>query len=181
MFEEAPFGEVGGQLDGAVVGGGRAAPAGTGEEIGAGGVVRLVVLERGHVERVEGVEAGGGAPQLADGDGPVEGGHRVGAQGEELVVEGDDLGPVGGRGAGGVGVDGGDGGLDLERTGLVAAQAARTRVWPSVMSGRSQRVRSWSARRIIDPSGAVRAGRRASVSSVRARRPTASGSSGMSR
>ncbi len=41
----------------------------------------------------------------------------------ELVVEGDDLGPVGCRGGGGVGVDGGDGGLDLERAGLVAAQA----------------------------------------------------------
>jgi hypothetical protein len=123
-FEEAPFGWVGGQLDRAVVGGdGWVMPSGPGEEVGARGVVGLVVLERGRVERVEGVETGGGAAQLADGDGPVEGGHRVGAHGVELVVEGDDLGPVGGRGGGGVGVDGGDGRLDLERAGLVAAQA----------------------------------------------------------
>jgi hypothetical protein len=48
---------------------------------------------------------------------------RVGAHGVELVVEGDDLGPVGCCGGGGVGVGGGDGRLDLERAGLVAAQA----------------------------------------------------------
>ena len=41
----------------------------------------------------------------------------------ELVVERDDLGPVGRRAGRGVGVDGGDGRLDLERPGLVAAQA----------------------------------------------------------
>jgi hypothetical protein len=60
-FEEAPFGWVGGQVDGAVVGGGRATPSSTGEEIGARGVVRLVVLEQCHVDRVEGVETSGGA------------------------------------------------------------------------------------------------------------------------
>jgi hypothetical protein len=50
-FEEAPFGLVGGQLDGAGVGGDSfATTPSTGEEVGAGGVVRLVVLELGHVE-----------------------------------------------------------------------------------------------------------------------------------
>ncbi len=96
---------------------------GTGEEVGACGVVRLVVLEEGDVEGVEGVETSGGAAHLPDGDGPVECDHRVGAHGVELVVEGDDLGPVGCGGGGGVGVDRGDGRLDLERAGLVAAQA----------------------------------------------------------
>src|SRR6266568_7695985 len=56
-FEEAPFGWVGGQLDGTVVGGdGCVTPPCTGEEVCARGVVGLVVLEQGRVERVEGVE-----------------------------------------------------------------------------------------------------------------------------
>ena len=46
-LEEAPLGGVGRELDGAVVGGERVVvPAGPGEEVGAGGVVRLVVGER---------------------------------------------------------------------------------------------------------------------------------------
>ena len=39
-------------------------------------MVGLVVLEQGHVERVEGVEAGGGATHLADGDVPPAPGLR---------------------------------------------------------------------------------------------------------
>ena len=103
-FEEAPFGEVGGQLDGAVVGGdGWVTPSGPGEEVGARGVVGLVVLERGHVERVEGVETGGGAPNLADG---ACGGCRVSVQ----------AGVAGGLVfVGGVGACGGFGGLRLSR------------------------------------------------------------------
>ena len=93
-------------------------------------MVRLVVVEQRRVERVEGGEAGGGAAELGDGDGPVEGDHRVRAQRVELVVEGDDLRPVGCLGGGGVGVDGGDGRLDLERPGLVAAQAGADEVVP---------------------------------------------------
>ena len=61
--------------------------------------------------------------ELGDGHRSVQGNDGVGAQSVELVVEGDDLGPVGGFGGGGVGVDRGYGGLDLERSGLVAAKA----------------------------------------------------------
>src|SRR3546814_2399441 len=64
-----------------------------------------------------------GAVELAHGDGSVHGHHGVGPDGEELVVELDDLRPVGGLGGGSIGVHGGDGGLDLERAGMVAAQA----------------------------------------------------------
>lgn len=64
--------------------------------------------------------------------------------------------------------------------GWLRRRQARTRVCPSVMSMRSHCVRSWSAKRTIDPSVAVRASHRASVSSIRARRPKASGSSCMS-
>ena len=98
----------------------------------------------------------------------------------ELVVEGDDLRPVGGSRGGGVGVDGGDGGLDLERAGLVAAQAGPHQRVALGDELAVPRERSWSARRTIEPSGATRAGRRASVSSMSASRPTASGSSGIS-
>jgi hypothetical protein len=48
----------------------------------------------------------------------------VRTKGKELVVEGDDLGPVGGAGGAGVGVYGGYRGLDLERSGLAAAKAS---------------------------------------------------------
>jgi len=64
-----------------------------------------------------------GALHLADGDGAVEGHDRRGGDRKQLVVEGDDLRPVGLLDCRGVRVHGVDGGLELIRTGLVAAKA----------------------------------------------------------
>jgi MFS family permease len=61
---------------------------------------------------------------LADGDGAVEGHDRRRGDGKQLVVQGDDLGPVGLRDGPSIGVDGVDGRLELIGTGLVAAKAA---------------------------------------------------------
>ncbi len=55
------------------------------------------------------------------------------------------------------------------------------RATPSAIRSASQRERSCSSRGTRAPSGRVRAGRRASVSSMRASRPATSGSSGSSR
>ena len=53
-------------------------------------------------------------------------------------------------------------------------RARVTRATPSAMASAFQSVRSWSLSGTGDPSGAVRAGRRASVSSMRARSPATS-------
>ncbi len=67
MLEEGAFGRVGAELDRAVVGGTRGRRlAGAGEEVGAGSVVRLVVLERGGVERSECGETGRGPVELGE-------------------------------------------------------------------------------------------------------------------
>jgi hypothetical protein len=60
---------------------------------------------------------------LRDRDGPVERDDRGRCDGRELVVQGQDLAPVGVCGSGRVGVYGGDRRLDLVRPGAVAAQA----------------------------------------------------------
>jgi hypothetical protein len=62
-----------------------------------------------------------GALHLADGDGAVEGHDRRRGDREQLVVEGADLRPVGLLGCRSIRMHGVDGGLELIRTGLVAA------------------------------------------------------------
>ena len=94
------------------------------EKVGARRVVWLEGVERAGVDGGERGEPLGRAVDLGDGHRAVQGNNRVGAKGVQLVVEGDDLGPVGGFGGGCVGVDCGYGGLDLERSGLVAAKAS---------------------------------------------------------
>ena len=59
------------------------------------GVVRLVVLQRGDVERVERGETVSRPVELGDGDRAVERDDRVRTQCVEVVVERDVLGPVG--------------------------------------------------------------------------------------
>src|SRR5690606_26410279 len=117
---------VAAQLDGAVVGGeGLVVPAGAGQQVGPDRVVGLVGGQRLAVEHVQGGHAGGGALPLADRHRPVERHHSGRAQGEELVVEGHDLPPVGGGGGGRGSVHGGDGGLELEGPGRAASHARR--------------------------------------------------------
>ena len=103
---------------------------GAGEQVGARGVVGLVVGESLVVDLVEGGEAGIGTVELGDRDGAVEIDDRAGSQLGELVVERDDLCPVGRRRGGGVGVDGGDGGVDLIRAGLVASKTCPHQLMP---------------------------------------------------
>src|SRR5207342_208171 len=72
-------------------------------------------------------QAGGRAEGVADRDGAAEhrGGvlaHRVVGEGDEVVVPGEDLRPVGVLGAGRVVVQGGDGGLDLVAPGALNGQ-----------------------------------------------------------
>src|SRR5262245_62057900 len=87
-FEEVALRRVRAEVDGTLVGGaGVVVPAGAGEEVGAGGVVGLVVVERGGVERLDRGQAVHRALELGDGDCAVEGDHRVGTERVELVVE----------------------------------------------------------------------------------------------
>src|SRR5690606_31161923 len=95
--------------------------AGAGGEVAAGGPVGLVGQQAPVVrKRREGGEGGGGALQLGQGGGAVEGDDGRAGQGEEAVVEGNDGRPAVDalQPAGGVG--GLDGGLKL----VAAAGAA---------------------------------------------------------
>ena len=64
-----------------------------------------------------------GALHLADGDGAVEGHDRCGGDCKQLVVQGDNLRPVGLLDCRSVRMHRVDGGLELIRTGVVAAKA----------------------------------------------------------
>jgi CubicO group peptidase (beta-lactamase class C family) len=72
-------------------------------------------------------QPGGGTEDVADRDRAAEHGggvlaHRVVGERDEVVVPGEDLRPVGLRGAGRVVVQGGDGGLDLVAPGALDGQ-----------------------------------------------------------
>jgi hypothetical protein len=64
--------------------------------------------------------------------------------------------------------------------GRLRRRQARTMACPSATSSRFHKDRSWSGSSTIEPSAAVRAGRRDSVSSSSASSPATSGSSGIS-
>ena len=91
------------------------------EEVGAHGVESVVV---GEVELVDEGQRRRGAVDLGDRDGAVERHDRGRLQGQQVVVERDDLPPVGRLGGRGIAVDCVDRGLELVGAGLVAAQAA---------------------------------------------------------
>src|SRR5215468_9629284 len=110
--EVVAFGGVAGEYQGLVVG--EAGLAGAVEpaqvfRAGGGQVVVAGQLRLGG-EGVEGCQRGGGPAGLAEGDGAVEGHDGGGPDRDQLVVEGQDLRPVGGLEAGRGGVGGGDGG-----------------------------------------------------------------------
>src|SRR5262249_11146762 len=110
--EVVAFGGVAGEHQGLVVG--EAGLAGAVElaqvfRAGGGQVVVAGQLRLGG-EGVEGGQPGGGPAGLAEGDGAVKGHDGGGPDRGELVVEGQDLHPVGGFEAGRGGVGGGDGG-----------------------------------------------------------------------
>ena len=86
-------------------------------QVAADGMPPVAVAE--HLAQPIGLEQPrGGAEDVADRDRATEHGggvlaHRVVGEGDEVVVPGEDLRPVGLLGAGRVGVQGGDRGLDL--------------------------------------------------------------------
>src|SRR5438128_943987 len=120
--EEVPLG-VGWRHGGCALVGGRglASSVEPPEQIGSGGVEGLVVVQ---VQFVDQSERCRGAVNLADRDGSVVGNDRRRGDRKQLVVQGDDLRPVGLFECGSVRVHGVDGGLQLVGAGLVAAEAA---------------------------------------------------------
>ena len=77
----------------------------------AGVIVGQLVLET-----VDGRQCHFRAVKLGDREGPIEGDDRRGVEADELVVEGDDLRPVGVAYVAGGGVHGADRGEDLVAT-----------------------------------------------------------------
>ena len=64
------------------------------QQVGAGRMVGVIAGQR-VLETVDGRQCHLRAVELGDRDGPVEGDDRRGVEADELVVEGDDLPPVG--------------------------------------------------------------------------------------
>src|SRR5260370_39064344 len=119
-LEVAALDGVAGEGDGSAERvGGLVVTSGPAERLGSRGVEQVVGRQ---VDLVEGVECGRRAAVLHHGDRPVERDNGVWAQALQVVVERDDLGPVGGGRRRRIGVDGGDGGLDLIGTRAVAIE-----------------------------------------------------------
>ena len=95
-------------------------------QVAADGMPPVAVAE--HLAQPIGLEQPrGGTEHVADRDRAAEHGggvlaHRVVGEGDEVVVPGEDLRPVGLLGAGRVVVQGGDGGLDLVAPGALDGQ-----------------------------------------------------------
>jgi hypothetical protein len=90
------------------------------QQVGADRVEQVVPAE---IEAVHDGEGGGRALDLGHRDRAVERDHRARRDGQQLVVQRQDLIPVGGGRDGRVAVHGADRGLDLVRARLAAAQA----------------------------------------------------------
>src|SRR5207248_2709522 len=103
-----------------VGGGGLAMPAESLKQIRPRGVEGEVPLQ---VQLIHQNERGSGPAQLTDGNGAVEGDDRGGSDRKQVVVQGDDLRPVGVHGCLGIRMHGIYGRLELICTGLVAAEA----------------------------------------------------------
>src|SRR5215467_14451196 len=93
--QEGDLGGVARQLDGFVVRRARLLTAAqSAQQVGACRMVGVVVGQR-VLEMFDGRQCHRRAVELGDRDGPVEGDDRGGVEADELVVEGDDLRPVG--------------------------------------------------------------------------------------
>src|SRR6266516_3610552 len=89
------------------------------KQIRSRGVERVIVVQ---VQLVHQRQRSRGASQLANGDGAVKGYDRRGGEREQLVVQGDDLRPVGLLECRGVRMHGVDRGLELVCARLIAAK-----------------------------------------------------------
>jgi hypothetical protein len=119
------------------------------------------------------------AVKLGDRDGPVEGDDRGGVEADELVVEGDDLRPVGLAYIGGGGVHGVDRGEDLVAT--RSRPGGQPLAHQPVALGDQRRVPGPTVLLVegtSSPLAETRAVRRASVRSISASSPATSPSSG---
>ena len=139
---------------------------------GARGQRRPVMLGQGIADPVEDGQAGGRAVDHRRRDRPVDRHDRIAGHPLEDPVQRGDLRPVGVRGRRRRVVEGGD-----RRLQLVLADAPSRRSpgragrCPRAIRARSQRDRSCSASGTSSPRSSVRAGRRASSSSIRASSP----------
>src|SRR5947209_14590187 len=121
MPEKIPPGFCWSQVGGTLVGGrGLAVSAQPPKEIGSRGVEGVVVVQPQFVHQSK---RGIRALQLADGDSAVEGHNRRGGDRKQLVIESDDLRPVGLLERRRVCMHSVDCGLELIWTGSVVAEA----------------------------------------------------------
>src|SRR5215472_12035508 len=110
------LGGVARQLDGFVVRRARLLTAAqSAQQVGAGRMVGVIAGQLA-LKTVDGRQCHLRAVKLGDRDGPVEGDDRRGVEADELIVEGDDLRPVGVAYVAGGGVHGADRGEDLVAT-----------------------------------------------------------------
>jgi len=118
------LGCVQGQGERRLVGGVRLGPAAQApEQVSTDRVEQVVPAEVRRGEAVHDGERGGRAFDLGHRDRPVQRGHRARRDGQQLVVQAQDLVPAGGGRDRGVAVHGADRGLDLVRAGPAAPQA----------------------------------------------------------
>ncbi len=118
------LGRVAGLGDRGLVGGpGLGGPAQPPEQVGADGVEQVVPAQVGRGQAVDQIEGHRRAVDLGHRDGAVECDHRAWRDREQLVVQPQDLVPVGVGSGRRVAVHRVDGRLDLVRAGLVTPQA----------------------------------------------------------
>ena len=121
------------------------------------------------------------AIDFRDDHGPIERNHRARRQRHPLIVDREDLAPVGVRRIARVTVDRVDGGLQLVRTGAIALPGIRAAA-PGLprCAFDPRRCDPGSASCTNAPCASTRAARRASMSSISASSPRTSGSCGIS-
>src|SRR5207244_3887355 len=90
------------------------------QKVGPRGVEEVVVCK---IEVVKQRQRGAWPLQLAHGDGPIQRDDRSGRDRKELVVQSEDLAPVGRLDRRRISVDGANRGLDLVRAGTVPPKA----------------------------------------------------------
>ena len=163
-----------GASGGLAVAAGRAVVAGHLQQVGSYGQEVVDATMRSSAEGVEYGEPGRWPRTIASATARLSVAIGLGAR-APAAVEGQDLRPVGGFGGWCPVVDGSDGGLQLVRAERPGRQGASHE--GHAFGDGIQRPRASGPARLSgtsDPSGAVRAGRRASVNSMRARSPATS-------
>ena len=161
-------------------GGGLAVPTPAQQVSARGGQQVIAGQPRVCLERSQLLQAGVDVPRHRRRDRAVQPHHRAVEDDEQQCVEGGDLRPVGVLRCRGLAVKPGDRGLQQVRPGRTAAQAVIEQY------GRLVDLRAVPGSAVLGlqrdqlPPGPIRAARRASLDSISANSPVASGSSGIS-